>query len=280
MKKFFVLLVAAGVGFSCSDDPGRSGELTSEKVVGFETNFKSVSHFEDVGTIEEEFAVNLIGLGNGRVSSQDIVVNYEINETATTAVQGMEYDFIDNSGTITIPAGSTFGMFPLAINTGSFNATQKTQLVLTLSQADGAVVGQQFSELRIVFVGCQSTIATEAGTSYALEVKNNVSGFIRNYASDTVNKTDVNTFHTEYTGTWLAGALAPATDQGYQFIDICGDITVPSQYLADYWGNIVKGLTTDGTDGHVIDENTFEVTYEISFAAGNQNYTGTYTRNN
>jgi hypothetical protein len=56
---------------------------------------------------------------------------------------------------------------------------------------------------------------------------------------------------------------------------------VASQSLAQgYYSNTVKGLTADGTDGFVTDNNNFEVTYEISFAAGNRTYTNVYTRDN
>lgn len=281
MKKFFALLVIVAAGYSCSDDPGPEGDLTGPKIVGFGSNFESVSYFADEGTVEKSFAVNLIGLGNGKPASQDIVVNYEIDTENTTAVEGQEYNIVDTSGSITIPAGSTFGMFPLEVITGGFNPTQKTQLVLKLSSADGAVVGQQYSTLRIVFVGCLSELATEAGTGYSLTVKNNVSGVTVTRPDEVIKKIGVNTFRTQkYSGTYVPSQLAPATETGFTFIDICGEMTVPSQYLGNYWGNIVKGLTTDGTDGHVIDSDTFEITYEISFAAGNQNYTGTYTRNN
>ncbi len=283
MKKLLSLLIAGSLAFACVDDElGSPGDLTGAKIVGFESNFATVEHFEDIGVVQREFAVNLIGLGNGQVSNEPITVNYVIDTEASTATEGVEFDFVDSSGSIVIPAGSTFGMFPLNINTGNFNPTEKTELVLKLSGAsDGTVVGEQFDTLSIVFVGCQSTLGTAAGTTYTSVVTNNISGLQRTFTNDVVKLIDVNRFNTDYTGTWLAGQLAPATDQGFNFIDICGEITVPSQYLANYWGNIVRGLPeNNGVDGHVIDENSFTITYEISFAAGNQNYTAVYTRNN
>ena len=283
MKKLLSLVIAGSLAFACvDDDSGPQGDFQGAKIVGFESDFATVEHFEDIGVVQREFAVNLIGLGNGSVSSEPITVNYVVDTEASTATEGVEFDFVDNTGSITIPAGGTFGMFPLNINTGNFNPTEKTELVLKLSGAsDGTVVGEQYSTLSIVFVGCQSQLATAEGTTYTTVVTNNISGFQRTFTNDVIRLVDTNRFNTDFTGTWLAGQLAPATDQGFNFIDICGEITVPSQNLADYWGNIVKGLdSNNGVDGHVIDENSFEITYEISFAAGNQNYTAVYTRNN
>ncbi|HEU0136971.1 MAG TPA: hypothetical protein VFQ50_06740 [Flavobacterium sp.] len=277
MKKLLSLMLIIAAAISCTDDDLKpEGDFTGPKIVGFGTNFESVAYFEDEGVVDRTFPINLIGLGNGQVSDQPIEITYTIDTENSTATEGVEFDFADSTGKVIIPAGGTFGMFPLKVNTGNFNPTEKTQLVLKLTDASGeTVVGAQYDTLSIVFVGCQSTLA---GT-YTLVVTNNINGFVRTYASEDIDMTDVNTFHTESTGTWLLGTM-PVSDQGFQFIDICGEITVPEQNLFDYYSNLVRGISSDGVDGHVIDENSFEITYEITFAAGNQNYTGVYTRNN
>lgn len=282
MKKLLSLLVIAAAVVACTDDDLGSDVYTSgPKIVGFGTDFESVAYFEDEGVVQREFAVNLIGLGNGQVSDEAITVNYEIDAANTTATEGQEFDFVDTSGTITIPAGSTFGMFPLNINTGGFSATEKTQLVLKLTTAsEGTVVGAQQSTLRVVFVGCQSQLQGV----YTLQVVRG-DGFVRNYSDEDVipyvedGEEVRNTFHTESSGTYLQGQFA-VPDQGFNFVDICGEITVPEQNLANYYSNLLRGISSDGVDGNVVDENQFVLTYEITFAAGDQTYTGTYTRNN
>jgi len=281
MKKLLSLMFILAASISCTEDNLEpEGNFQGPKVVGFGTSFESVAHFADIGVVERTFPVNLIGLGNGSTSPEPIEVSYTIDAANTTAVEGVEFNFADTSGKVTIPAGGTFGLFPLNVNTGNFNPTEKTQLVLKLTSATGeTVVGEQYNSLRIVFVGCQSELATPEGTSYTAVVTSST-GFVRTYPNEIVTLTDVNTFHTQNTGTFTSAQLAPATDTGFDFIDICGDITVPSQNLASYWGNIVKGLTTDGTDGSVADPNTFTIVYEISFSAGNRTYTAVYTRNN
>lgn len=283
MKKLLSLLVIAAAVVACTDDDLGSDVYTSgQKIVGFGTDFESVAYFEDEGVVQKEFAVNLIGLGNGQVSDEPITVNYEIDAANTTAIEGEEFDFVDTSGTITIAAGSDFGVFPLNINTGSFNPTEKTQLVIKLTSAsEGTIVGAQQNTLKVVFVGCQSQLQGV----YTLQVVRQSDNFIRNYANEDIipyeeDGVEVrNTFHTESSGTYTQGQFA-VPDQGFNFVDICGEITVPEQNLANYYSNLLRGISADGIDGNVIDENQFVLTYEITFTAGNQTYVGTYTRNN
>lgn len=281
MKKLIMLMFVAAAAISCSDDDLKpEGDFTGNKIVGFGKSFESVAFFEDEGVVAKEFAVNLIGLGNGQVSNEDIVVNYTIDTENSTAVEGTEFNFTDTSGQIIIPAGTTFGMFPLNVNTGNLNAVAKTQLVLKLTDASGnAVIGAQYDTLKIVFVGCKSQIATAAGTGYTLMVTNTTSGAVRNFPGvEIVKLTGTNTFLTTTTGTWLIGQLASPT-QGYDFIDICGEITVPEQQLGHFYSNKVRGYSADGVDGKVVDADHFYVKYEITFAAGNQKYLAEYTKN-
>ena len=281
MKKLLMLLIVAGAAFSCTDDDLKpEGDFTGPKIVGFGNSFESVAYFEDEGVVGREFPVNIIGLGNGEVATEDIIVNYVIDTEGSTAVEGTEFNFTDTSGQIVIPAGSTFGMFPLNVNTGNFNPTEKTQLILKLTSASGeTVVGEQYSSLRIVFVGCQSQIATAAGTGYSLTVTNTTSGAVRVFPGvETITLTDINTFATTTTGTWLLGQLASPT-QAFNFVDICGEITVPSQNLGNFYSNLVRGYSADGVDGMVVDADNFYIDYEITFVAGDQKYRAVYTRN-
>ena len=273
MKKIMSLLFIAAIGVSCTDDDIRTEQdfSTGPKVVGFASSFESVAYFEDLGAIERTFPVSLIGFGNGQTSGSAITVHYEV-DPSSTATEGVEFNFVDTSGVVTIEPGSTFGNFPLLVNTGDLNPTQKTELILKLSSADGAAVGAQYNTLRIVFVGCQSQLEG----SYSAKCTRN-DGAVRIFpAPEAITEVDVNTFKTTTTATYLPGTIAP--DQGYNFIDICGDITVPRQGLCQgYYSNEVYGLTSDGTDGLVTGAN-FKVNYEVTFAAGNRQYLSEYTR--
>lgn len=274
MKKLMSLLVVASAFLSCTDDDIRTEQDFSNgpKVVGFISPLATVEYFSDEGVVMREFPMSLIGNGNGQPSSTPIEVMYEVDE-ASTATEGVEFDFVDASGKIVIPAGGTFGNFPINVNTGSLNPTEKTQLILNLtSSSAGSVVGQQYSQLRITFVGCQSqlqggynvVISTVAGTSTR--------------TNEIVSVVGVNSFQTRYVGRWALGTFTPA---GYNFIDICGEISVPDQNLGQY-SNQVYGIDAYGVgvDGIVTSPTRFEVKHNISFAAGDQTQNYVYTRNN
>jgi hypothetical protein len=278
MKKSIVLLALAVIGISCSDDSNLpdASFVDTPRVVGFLKTTQNVPFFEDEGVVLKEFPFDIMGTGDGSPYNEDVTLTYSVNTVATTAVAGVEYDWVSTGSSVVIPAGQSFGLLPLNINTGNFNPTAKTSLVLDITAVDqeGFVISSQNKQLTINFIGCLS----EVQGLYTVVVTRG-DGVTATYTNETVDLVDVNYFKTRTTGTWAAGTIAP--DQGYNFTDICGDISVASQGLAQgYYSNTVKGLTTDGTDGEVLNANQFKVTYEISFAAGNQTYTNVYTRAN
>ena len=279
MKKIILLAAIAFASYSCNTDDSNLEDAnlaTTDKVIGFANSFETVAYFSDEGLVDRSFPVDVINQGAGTPNGQAITVTYAVDAVATTAVEGQEYSFVDNSRSVVIPAGGSFGSLAIKVNTGLLNPTMKTELVLKLTAVDqdGYVIALQQSVFKVIFVGCQSALA---GVYTVVVTRND--GLVRTYLSETIDLVSVNYFKTRTTGTWAAGAIAP--DQGYNFTDICGDITVASQSLAQgYYSNTVKGLTADGTDGFVTDNNNFQVKYEISFAAGNRTYTNVYTRDN
>lgn len=272
------MLVAIAIG--CTDDDLKpEGDFTGERIVGFGSNLQSVSYFADEGPVEKTFPVNLIGLGNGQVASEDIVINYEVDMANSSATEGVEFNFADASGQIILPAGSTFGTFPLIVNTGNLDENVPTELVVKLTSASGAVVGAQYSTLKIVFVGC---VADIAGT-YTLEITRESTGNTTTMTNEVVTEVGINKFRTTNTGTFTPGQ---APNQGFTFEVLCGNIVVPSQGLFNNaFSNEVVGVpmvTGDyiGLEGKVIDENTFVIRYKANAggATGYITFTAVYTR--
>lgn len=274
MKKLMSLLVVASAFLACTDDDIRTEHQLSNgpKVVGFATSLATVEYFTDEGVVLREFPMSLIGNGNGQLPTSDIEVTYEV-DPASTATEGVEFDFADTSGRIVIPAGGTFGNFPINVNTGQLNPTEKTQLILNLtSSSDGSVIGSQYDQLKITFVGCQSQLqgsytmvcTTTAGT--------------RTRTDEVISVSGINTFKTRYIGRYTFATFTPP---GYTFVDICGEIAVPDQNLGQY-SNQIYGIDAygDGVDGIVTSATQFEVKHNITFAAGDQTQNYIYTRNN
>ncbi len=279
MKKIIVLLALAVVGISCSDDSNLPDASFGDtpRVVGFLKTTQNVPFFEDEGVVLKEFPFDVLGTGDGAPYNEDVTLTYAVNPSST-AVAGLEYDWVNTSSTVTIPAGQSFGLLPLNINTGSFNATAKTSLVLDITAVDkeGFVISSQNKQVTINFIGCLSQL----DGLYTVVVTRG-DGATVTRPNETVSYQGVNYFRTTTSGTFTVAQLAPpAPYAGFYFTDICGDISVESQNLGGAYSNLLRGLSTTGEDGEVLNANQFKVTYEITFAAGNQTYTGVYTRAN
>jgi len=275
LRLLTVMMMVSLFAVSCIvDDEVDNGFDSTARVVGFLEPFESVAYFEDLGVIRREFPVSLIGGNDGSVSSSDITINFTV-DASSTATEGVEFDFVNPTNSVTIPANATLVSLPLDVNTANLNPTQKTVLTLNLVSVEqnGTVVSSLNSKFDVIFVGCQSTINA---FNYNCAVSRD-DGASWNHGTQGYTVQDINTFKSVTTGGWGAGTIAP--DQGMTFIDICGDITVPVQGLAQgFYSNEVKGLTTDGTDGEVLDNGDIEIVYQIGFGAGPRVYTNYYTK--
>jgi hypothetical protein len=90
--------------------------------------------------------------------------------------------------------------------------------------------------------------------------------------NEVVSKVGVNTYGTLFTGHWTHAALGVPSCP-LIFTVQCGIITIPEQYLCDYYGNRVSGT------GYV-DEETGDIYFEYQITGGAlRTYTFTYTKN-
>ncbi len=238
---------------------------TGSKIVGWGSTAISESYFEDLGTIDKNYPIDVLGGGDGSPTSSDIAVSISVNMAETTAVNG-EYTL--NVTNATIPAGQTYGNMPIGINTGNFSPSEPTKLVLDITTSvDGVIVSDLAKQLTVNFVGCQSEIAN---FSYMVTTVRNDGATYGPVLQNVVMET-VNNFLTHSVGTW-SPPLNPG--HGIRFGDICGTLTIPDQALADMYSNDVKGLSTA-----TVDENgNFVLKYSIGFSAGDRTYTATYTK--
>lgn len=278
MKKILSLFVISTVLFSCTNDDIRvEHQLNSgSKIVGFSKSFETVSYFADEGQVQLGFPIGLIGSGNGMTSDAAIEVQYEVDLANSTATEGVEFDFANTSGKVTIPAGGTFAEFPLIIHTGQLNPTMKTELLVKLTSSSNSVVGAQYNSLKVIFVGCQSLVAG----NYTVSVKRADVATPYVFTGETITATSVNNFVTRTSGHYPFGVLA-GSNQGYDFVDICGEITIPEQNLAHIYSNLLRpNSANNGLDGTVTDINLFQTKYEIGFTGNTvwRSYTSTYTR--
>lgn len=277
MKKIFIAAFVALTLSACNDDDRLANDdLKGDRIAGFAQAIQSVSYFEDLGQVTVNVPVTLLGLGNGEAPSQPVEITYELDAAASTAVEGVEYNFVDNTRKVTIPAGATFANIPLLVNTGDLNSSSATKVVINLTQASaGTVVLQSSKQVSVTFVGC---LADLAGTYTAVTV-NAATGSTFTQVNQTITETGINSFITTNTGTFSPGQ---APNQGFNFSVLCGEIDVPSQGLfnGQYTNEVVGVPDSSGADGHVIDANSFSIKYKANGGGGvYTTWTTTYTRN-
>lgn len=274
MKKIFIAAFIALTLSACNDDDRLANDDNrGDKIAGFPQASQSASYFEDEGQVTLNVPVVLLGLGNGQAPSQPVELAYEIDTANTTAIEGGEYNFTDNSRRVTIPAGATFATIPLLINTGDLNATAATKLVLTLKPvSSGLVVHEGSKQITVNFVGCISAITPG---NYTALVGAGSSGTVGFQFPETISVTGINTFKTLRTYPYYPGPnYNPSLPSfGFVFEDICGQISISSQPMFNYYGgNVVSGT------GEVIDANSFKVSYQIVSASSTALANITYTK--
>ncbi|ESU23455.1 hypothetical protein FEDK69T_16210 [Flavobacterium enshiense DK69] len=251
------LIVLATLGFACTDDDIRSEHVLNQgpKIVGFAKSTQNIAYFEDLGVQENNVQVALIGRGDGTYPTSPLEVTYEVDLVKSTALEGVEFEFADDSRKVTIPAGGSFVNLPLLVNTGALNPTQKTELYLNLTSTTNAVLGAQYSTIKVVFVGCDT--ALEGPYAYGS-------------VPVTITKLTPNTYHSNY--------FPPFTTRYFfDFSDVCGDLEIIDwQFQAS---NAITG--PDGGPGTGFVEDNGNLTFEninVAGVAGYVNRTWTLVR--
>lgn len=276
MKKIKLLLFTAFISSflftSCNEiDSGEALEgsefISSPIIVGWAETSYTESYFTDLGTLNNNYPLDILGGGDGAPTSSDISLNISIN-AETTATEGGEFSL--PSTTATIPAGSSFAGVPIDVNTGSFNPGVPTSLVLDVTATiDGVVVSESSKQMRINFVGCKSALS---GSTYNVQITRRETGQVTNRSGVSINDVSVNNFQTTYVGAW---PLTP----GVRFEDICGKLYIVSHDLADTYSNQVTAAAGPNNLAGEVDENgNFTLTYNISLGAPWGDYDAVYTK--
>ncbi|WP_055435698.1 hypothetical protein [Lacinutrix algicola] len=275
-KKIFSLILFALIGLvsvSCSEDDESTYLYAGEGdyIYGFQEPSTRFSYFEDLGTITRDIPVIFLGGNDGSTPANGVVITYEINEALSTAVEGNEFDFLDTSGSFTIPAGGLFTNFQLAVNTGNFSPTEATTLVIDLMQTStaGTTVSDLNRTVTVSFIGCQSELDS---SSYGVVVTRDDNS-VYNHGTETLFSPSVNTFVTTTTGLWPAGDYTAT--QGFTFVDVCGVLTVEPQGLFE--GAYSNQVYTENP-GSVDASGNFTITYAVTFDGEPTYYTAVYTK--
>lgn len=273
--KFILLLCTISLFIVSCNIENDNGFQSSPYIVGFENAVATNSYFQDEGVVTAEYPVSLLGGQSGVKPGDDISINFAVNTALSTATEGVEFD-LPLPGSLTLPAGSSFALLPVDINTGNFNPNEPTSVFIDISTStDGITVSAINQTIEIKFVGCLSDVDQY---SYSLSFEyTSVGGDFSAYSADDVHTFSLtgtpNNFLADSTPPWgpngLFGALAPPADRnGYIMEVVCGEVFIVSQNLGNYYANTVEGIAGSTNPCGYVDETTGDIyiDFDVCFA--------------
>ncbi len=239
IKSISVILMICLVVTSCLVDDEQSqqevDQVNTPIVVGFSKSMETISHFSDIGTVENTIRMAFLGGGKG-FSEIDLEIPFEIDSNST-AQQGVEFNL--NSSSITLPAYRDFGELPIIVNTGNFNPNMPTELILNLLPGNVATTTDTRRTITIIFIGCQSNLA---GTYTNPDLPPGANG-VTDFTQTTPNN---------FTFTMPFVGIGGVTPVAMTLVDICGEVNLTG------WqgGTALSGeVTVDNATGQITIDN-------------------------
>jgi len=228
IKLFLVLSIGSLLSVSClvDDDVDQLGG-GSTVLVGYPQTALTSSFVTDGDDKPFDVPVGIIGGNQGLPIGADVTLTYSLNPTASTATEGVEFDFASATRSVTIPAGSFSGTIPLTIHSGDVvvgdNKTIVINLASTVSQ-DGVVLATNNQTVVVTLVGaCFSDLAGNYTVNYT-------SGVFP------VVITEIGT------GQYKSSVTPGYTQYDMYFSDVCGVLT-----LTDWYANEDYPISGGGT---------------------------------
>jgi len=276
LKYILILVFSLGALNSCLVDDTARYDLNDDgpNLAGFTDARTSFSFVSDGNEYNFTVKVKLIGPTSMDVT-EDIVLTID-SDVSSTAIKNTH--FVLPQPSITLKKSDNYlGVIPVRILTEGIMAPLATapKLVLKAVSATGAEnVINNGKKLEITLnYGCFSNLAGLYNlTIERVSTTGAPSTIVR--TDEVITQTGVGTYRTSYVGHWALGALAPGTP-GFTFTDVCNEINVPEQNLADYWANIVEGTalgTVDPLTGNLYIE------YSVCYAGACNFYKCTYIK--
>jgi hypothetical protein len=292
IKKLCFTLLVASVFTSCDLGGDKAANYgNGAYVTQFPFAEKTAFFLKDDAVIYDyDVPVELVG-GNGLALNQDITLSYELDATENTAVQGVNFDFVNATNNFTIPAGSVFSTIKVKVYSGTLDdqAPPTLAIRLTSATAEGqdVVIAGQKGLIKLVLQGtCTSDLA---GLYNNVTTRITPAGGPYTWTNQPITEVDAGTYQTVHTGNYYGQGGDPGTGTtvqlapaygGYTFKEVCGRVVVETQNLADYYSNLVK-QSTDQYAASSVNPATGVITIEYSiFFTGNtveRKYRSIYT---
>lgn len=281
MRKFkylLILILSIGLFNSCLVDDETTYEANGDGpcVVTFDLSKTTCTAVADGMEYEFELKMKVVGPGI-RDLKNDVVATIGANTALSTAISGTNFRI--DEPTITLSPDNNFlGKFKFKMLTdGIVTPVVGDMPLLYLEVVD--VTGDQkiTNSGKTIEVTLSYACFSDLAGNYDCHavITRAISGAVTTYDwNEDITQTGVGEYRT-YIVTY-DGYVNPYTSgmtPGYTFYDVCNVISVPEQYLADYYSNIVVGTALGSSDPVA---GTIHIEYSTSTSAAAGNRLGVY----
>jgi hypothetical protein len=162
-------------------------------------------------------------------------------DPSSTAIEGVHYEFATNSITLT-NANNYLGELPITMLSEGIAAPLDVSPILNLRVTNAATGENVVGSGKLLPITFNYLCFSDLSGDYDM-----VLNYVRESTGTNAFYTFVDTFVETGTGEYRTtidhawGNLGVGTP-GFTFFDVCNAITIPAQYLADYYSNEVKGV--------------------------------------
>ncbi len=271
LKYIFILLTGLAIA-SCVEDTAPEDEFSAGANLASFVN--SATNLTVVATGEEfvnEIPMVLKGPSTGSVSST-VTATISV-DPSSTAVEGLHYR-LDQTTVQLSPTNDLIGVLPVTVLTDGIQPPldETPVLVLNISSVSGAgnvIANGRKITLNLLYL-CDSQLQGE----YTVSITRTGAAPNGPYVYDeTIAKTGDGQYRGLSVAHYAPESLGVGTP-GFDFVDVCNQITVPEQNLVDYYTNLVYGFGESSVDPVT---GVMTIRYTVTFAAGNRDYTAVYT---
>ncbi|MEN8193806.1 MAG: hypothetical protein ABFS12_13370 [Bacteroidota bacterium] len=274
----FVLGISAFTSCLVEDNEFTEDYDKGPNLIGFTTAETNVSGIAN----GNEYTFNLPMQGVGPTITdvnEDVTVQISV-DPSSTAIEGTHFMLSDN--TVTFQDDNNYiNKLPLTMLTEGIVAPLDTNpyVILNVSEVNSTgnfVDNGRTGKIKVnLLYLCFSNLA---GT-YDVEMR-----YVRSsqgidemhYGVDKINEIGDGQYRTEAVGHWEidGGPGAIGGTAGFNFTDVCNDITIPAQNLVELYSNIVEGVPGES----YVDPDTGVIYFEYTICAGDcREYYITYT---
>ena len=215
---------------------------------------------------EYEFQLNMKVIGPTAIEmTSDVTATVSV-DPASTAVEGTNFRL--DSKSITLSKGSNYlGKLPITLLTDGIMAPLAVSpvLILNIESASGTNVVNNGKQLKITLnYLCFSNLSGSYSVTMRY-VNPSIGSDTMHSGVDKINETGVGEYRTEAVGHWEVdgGPGAIGGTAGFDFVDVCNDITIPSQNLVNLYSNLVEGVPGE----NAVDPDTGIITFQYTICA-------------